>query len=480
MADIKFRIAAKTDVGCARTNNEDNFQAAADLTAPTMTWINNQSYDLGDKGALLVVADGMGGMNAGEIASEIAIETIREYFTPDRITAEVIKNRFSIEKYMKDVVVEADHRIKQRSTDETRGMGTTIVMAWLIGDLCHVCWCGDSRAYIYNPVGGLFQVSKDHSYVQSLVDAGEISEEDAFDYPNSNVITRCLCDAKQKAVPDCLLNPQPLCNGDIILLCSDGLSGMLRDNEMQAIIEANRTDMNVLTDALIDGALKAGGNDNVTVAVATIDSGGAESTPARVPAKVLPKPHLAGSAIASRTAMPSFSSTKRSKPTKTEDTQIAVGPAEPEVKTTNPADKDDNATKPVKNNKKGGSAKLWAIVGFLACALLCAAAYFLLLDDEQTKSEDPENTETIEDEEPDKEFEEPEETEDPETQPAQAPSPAPTARPISAPFSPTGTIDNITPDPDKTVGVKDTVPDTTSNHDPNTQPVPVRRLRRTT
>lgn len=291
MSDIKFRIAAKTDVGCVRTNNEDNFQAAADLTQPTMTWVNNQTYDLGPNGALLVVADGMGGMNAGEVASAIAIDTVREYFTPTNLTPEVLKNRFTVEKFMKEVVVEADRRIKQKSTPETRGMGTTIVMAWLLDGQCYVCWCGDSRAYIYNPATGLFQVSKDHSYVQTLVDAGEISEEDAFDYPNSNVITRCLCDAKQKAEPDCLLAPQPLCDGDIILLCSDGLSGLLRDSEMQAIIEHSSDDMNTLSDKLIDAALAAGGNDNVTVAVAAIDSGGAQSSSDRVPKKVLPKPH---------------------------------------------------------------------------------------------------------------------------------------------------------------------------------------------
>lgn len=285
MSNITFRIAAKTDVGCIRTNNEDNFQAAADLSQAPMRWINNQSYDLGPKGALLVVADGMGGMNAGEVASEIAINTIKEYFAPERLTPEVTKTRFTIEKYMRDVVVEADRRIKAASTVETKGMGTTVVMAWLLDGQCYVCWCGDSRAYIYNPINGLFQISKDHSYVQGLVDEGKISEEDAFDFPDSNIITRCLCDAKAKAEPDVLAQPQPLCNGDIILLCSDGLSGMLRDRDMQQIIKAHTDNMDVCVDELIGAALRAGGNDNVTVAVASIESGGATATPARVPAK---------------------------------------------------------------------------------------------------------------------------------------------------------------------------------------------------
>lgn len=301
MADIKFRIAAKTDVGCVRTNNEDNFQAAADLASGSMSWVNNQLCDLGDLGALLVVADGMGGMNAGEVASAIAIDTVRKYFTPERITPEVLKSRFTIEKFMKDVVVEADRTIKSTSNSTTRGMGTTIVMAWLLRGQCYICWCGDSRAYIYNKASGLQQVSKDHSYVQTLVDAGEITPEQAFDFPGSNVITRCLCDAKQVAVPDCLVMPQPLCQGDLILLCSDGLSGLLRDHEMQAIIEQYPEDVNAMADALIDAALGAGGTDNVTVAIARIEEGGAEAPATRVVPSA-PKPAVTPTPVAAATA----------------------------------------------------------------------------------------------------------------------------------------------------------------------------------
>ena len=98
MNSIKFRVAAKTDVGLVRTNNEDNFQVASDLSSPYMHWVNNEICSLGEKGALLVVADGMGGMNAGEVASALAIETVKEYFQAERLTPEVMKTRFSIEK----------------------------------------------------------------------------------------------------------------------------------------------------------------------------------------------------------------------------------------------------------------------------------------------------------------------------------------------------------------------------------------------
>ncbi|MDO4319414.1 MAG: protein phosphatase 2C domain-containing protein [Bacteroidales bacterium] len=349
MSNIRFRIAAKTDVGCVRTNNEDNFQAAADLSQQPMRWINNESYDLGPKGALLVVADGMGGMNAGEVASEIAISTIKEFFAPERLTADVTRDRHSINKYMRDVVIEADRRIKASSTVETRGMGTTVVMAWLLDGKCYVCWCGDSRAYIYNPSNGLFQVSKDHSYVQGLVDEGKISEEDAFDFPDSNIITRCLCDAKAAAEPDVLAQPQPLCNGDIILLCSDGLSGMLRDRDMQQIIKAHTDNMDVCADELIAAALRAGGNDNVTVAIAGIEQGGATATPDRVPAKKAP--------ARIRTVTPGT-------------TKATDG-----------------------NGRKSLPAWIWGLGGLVLAAAIFVGVYFAFLKDDERKQDDvAENT----------------------------------------------------------------------------------------
>ena len=285
MSDIRFRIAAKTDVGLERSNNEDNLQVSANLEETPMKWANNQEYSLGRKGALLVVADGMGGMNAGEVASEIAINTVRDLFSPENITDEIVKTRFTIEKFMKGVIVEADKRIKAfaKENPESRAMGTTIVIAWLFDGNLYVSWCGDSRAYIYNPSTGLFQITKDHSYVQDLVDAGKISIEDAFDFPDSNIITRSLSDSTPKPNPDCLLMPQKLCDNDIILLCSDGLNGMIRDQEIECIIAANQGNMTEYVDALINAALEAAGADNCTVALCQILSGGEKSSNERIP-----------------------------------------------------------------------------------------------------------------------------------------------------------------------------------------------------
>lgn len=281
MSNIQFRIAAKTDVGLLRTNNEDNFQASSDLSKDQMRWINNEVCSLGDKGALIVVADGMGGMNAGEVASELAIETVREYFAPHNLTADVMKTRYTIEKFMNEVIVAADSRIKEeaRRNPDTKGMGTTIVIGWILDGKLYVSWCGDSRAYVYNPAAGLHQISKDHSYVQGLVDKGSITRDEAFDFPDSNIITRCLSDSTAKAKPESLLKPYDLCDGDIILLCTDGLSGMIRDHEMEEIIRANEQDMDLLVDQLIHAACEAEGSDNITICICQILSGAGQCAP---------------------------------------------------------------------------------------------------------------------------------------------------------------------------------------------------------
>lgn len=281
MNTIKFRLAAKTDVGLVRTNNEDNFQASSDLSGGQMRWVNNEICTLGDKGALIVVADGMGGMNAGEVASELAIETIREWFSPEKITPEILRTRYTIEKYMNDSIVAADQKIKDeaKARPETKGMGTTIVIGWILDSKLYLSWCGDSRAYVYNPSVGLHQISKDHSYVQNLVDKGSITRDEAFDFPDSNIITRCLSDGTTKAKPESLLKPYEVCDNDIIMICTDGLSGMIRDNEIESIIRLNEHNMDILIDELIKAACEAEGSDNITICLCQILQGGNPCNP---------------------------------------------------------------------------------------------------------------------------------------------------------------------------------------------------------
>ena len=269
---FKFKLGAQTNVGCVRTNNEDNFVVSADLNAGE--WLLPRDchtvFTLGNKGAMLVVADGMGGLDAGEIASRMAVDTMKEFFSADKLTDEIVKDASTIRKYMYDAVVAADNAIKRKSREEKGGksMGTTLVAAWLFDGYANIIWCGDSRGYLFNPVSGLAQVTKDHSYVQELVDSGRLLPEYAFDHPDSNIITRSLGNPQKAANPDFVR--LPLQEGEVILLCTDGLNSMLRDEEIEAVMQETSNEIDTCTKALIQGALDLGGHDNVTVVLCQI------------------------------------------------------------------------------------------------------------------------------------------------------------------------------------------------------------------
>lgn len=273
---ILFRMAARCEAA-GRANNEDNYQLDDNLSDNSWGFTADAEVSLGEKGALLVVCDGMGGMNAGEVASDIAVKTIKEWFTTNKLTDAAIAAPC---KYITSAIVAADAAIKAHSktNPDTEGMGSTIVLAWLLGQKVYVGWCGDSRCYRFNPALGLERLSHDHSYVQELVDAGKLTEELAFDHPNNNIITRSLGDPRGAAQPDC--KEFDLYNQDIILLCSDGLCGTLRDNEIAELIKQHQTSMQECRDALWDADEAAGWTDNTTIALAQIISGGKDATTA--------------------------------------------------------------------------------------------------------------------------------------------------------------------------------------------------------
>lgn len=274
--NILFRMAARCEAA-GRPNNEDNYQLDDNLSDNSWGFTADAEVSLGEKGALLVVCDGMGGMNAGEVASDIAVKTIKEWFTTEKLTDAAVAAPC---KYISSAIVAADAAIKAHSktNPDTEGMGSTIVLAWLLGQKVYVGWCGDSRCYRFNPALGLERLSHDHSYVQELVDAGKLTEELAFDHPNNNIITRSLGDPRGAAQPDC--KEFNLYNQDIILLCSDGLCGTLRDNEIAELIKQHQTSMQECRDALWDADEAAGWTDNTTIALAQIISGGKDATTA--------------------------------------------------------------------------------------------------------------------------------------------------------------------------------------------------------
>ncbi len=272
MSEIKFTMAARCEAA-GRPNNEDNFQLTDDLGGELWGFLTDKEGTLSEKGSLMVVCDGMGGMNAGEVASDLAVKTIREWFSADRLTSQVLSSHKAIEQFIREAIITADAKIKEagQQNSELAGMGSTIVLAWLIGENIYIGWCGDSRAYRYNPAFGLERLSRDHSYVQELVDSGKLSEALAFDHPDGNIITRSLGDPRQLARPD--VSSFPLCNSDVILLCSDGLHGVLHDREIEAILADNAGTLENCRNALWTATEKAGWDDNVTIALCRVISG---------------------------------------------------------------------------------------------------------------------------------------------------------------------------------------------------------------
>lgn len=254
-------VTLKTSYRCeaaGRENNEDN----------------GIILQLGDKGDLLVVCDGMGGMEAGEVASALAVATIEQWFAPEQLTDAALADP---KQYLKQAIVGADANIKDytKKDPKTEGMGSTIVMAWVLEQKVYVAWCGDSRAYRYNPKLGLERLSRDHSLVQSWVDAGQITEEQAFNHPQSNIITRSLGDPNGVAMPEAA--EYTLYENDMLLLCSDGLCGTLRDREIEAVMEQS-ANLDQCRDQLWQADEKAGWHDNVTTAMAQVVAGGAVLT----------------------------------------------------------------------------------------------------------------------------------------------------------------------------------------------------------
>ena len=213
---------------------------------------------------IFVVADGMGGHAAGEVVSEMAVRAVaRELGSLKGLNDDAVATR------MRSAITEANGAIFQRTLTEhdKRGMGTTVTALVLYGGRFLIGQVGDSRAYLQRD-GKLTQVTKDHSYVQEQVDAGYLTPEQARSHPYSNVITRCV-GANSDVAPDVYVGAVK--QGDLFLLASDGLTGMLEDPELADVLASGREPQQHV-DSLIDEANRHGGLDNITAIVVRIDS----------------------------------------------------------------------------------------------------------------------------------------------------------------------------------------------------------------
>jgi protein phosphatase len=261
---VIVEVFGRTDVGMARDHNEDSFLVANLTTREASLQPEVRSHELGIRGTLFMVADGMGGAAAGELASEMATETVVghmiEAWGNDQ---EATEQRFAYR--LKEAVEIANSRIYEyaRAHPENRGMGTTTTAAGVYATSLFLTQIGDSRGYLIRQ-NKIVQITKDQSLMQRLVDAGELTEEEAAVSERRNIILQALGPDPTVKVD---LTRQELCKGDTLIMCSDGLSGLVRNEDMLRIV-TSAPDLVVACKELIELANTRGGPDNITCIVA--------------------------------------------------------------------------------------------------------------------------------------------------------------------------------------------------------------------
>jgi PPM family protein phosphatase len=267
---VKVHVFGKTDVGKSRDHNEDCF-IVADLTRKKASLQPDvREHEVGERGSLFMVADGMGGAAAGELASQMATETVYESLVQRWLAdREATPQRFA--RHLKEAVEAANTRIHSYAKEhqEVRGMGTTTTAVGILAEHLFLTQIGDSRAYLIRGTSA-HQLTKDQSLMQRLVEAGELTEEEAARSDRRNIILQALGpDAKVKVD----LTHQPIRRGDILLLCSDGLSGQVKKEEMADVI-SKTPDLSDACNQLITVANERGGPDNITVVLVKFDGDG--------------------------------------------------------------------------------------------------------------------------------------------------------------------------------------------------------------
>src|SRR2546425_268493 len=267
---IRVEVFAKTDLGRTRDHNEDRF-LVADLTRKDASLQPQvRQHDLGERGSLFVVADGMGGAAAGELASQMATDTIFAHLLKAwNAETEATPQRFAHRLKEAVEVANANIHAHAKAHPEVRGMGTTTTAAGVLGDHLYLTQVGDSRAYLVRG-GEAHQITKDQSLMQRLVEAGALTEEEAAQSERRNTILQALGPDPKVKVD---LTHQEVRRGDILVLCSDGLSGQVKKEEIAEIVTSER-DLQAACDRLIALANQRGGPDNITVVIVRFDGDG--------------------------------------------------------------------------------------------------------------------------------------------------------------------------------------------------------------
>ena len=270
MTTVHVSVFGKTDLGRTRDHNEDTFLVADLSRRVSSLQPDMREHEVGPRGSLFMVADGMGGAAAGEVASRMAADAVFSHMSsvwPD--DNEISAQRFAYR--MKEAVELANNRIHTHAREhpEVRGMGTTATVAGIFGSDLYLAQVGDSRAYLVRN-GEITQITKDQSLMQRLVEAGEITEEEAEQSERRNIILQALGpDPREKVA----LTRQSLRRGALLVLCSAGLSGQVKKEEI-AEVAASTPELMDLCARLIDLANERGGPDNITAIAARFGGSG--------------------------------------------------------------------------------------------------------------------------------------------------------------------------------------------------------------
>ncbi|MCA9578302.1 MAG: PP2C family serine/threonine-protein phosphatase [Polyangiales bacterium] len=262
MSELKVTLSARTDVGRVRGHNEDAY-IALDLTRADVAVGNGElvELDVGPQGVLVGVSDGMGGSQAGEIASAMVVQSLDQSLRAE--------SHSSPDDILKEAVERANREVHEAGREPGRsGMGATLTAVLLRDSHAHIASVGDSRAYLLRE-GRLRQMTRDQSYVQVLLDAGLIKEQEAAHSAFSSIILQSM---GQKEDVQVALGRLELRRGDRLFICSDGVTGHLPDADLAELLKSTDS-LDVITQRIVDLANERGGSDNITAVVADVSGG---------------------------------------------------------------------------------------------------------------------------------------------------------------------------------------------------------------
>lgn len=267
---MQVSVCAATDVGMQRTHNQDRL-LVADLTSQdTAIGHRVRRFTVGARGALFVVADGMGGAAGGEVASQMAVDLIYEHLAT-RWTVGNDQGPRTFAARIRESIEGANARIHARAQEQVSllGMGTTATVLGVLGGTLVVSQVGDSRAYLVRR-RSILQLTRDQSVVQELVEAGMMGREEAEASNHRGVLLQAL---GPKATLDVVQEFHQLCRGDLLVACSDGLSGLVDADEIRSAVGSGRR-LGTACRKLVELANERGGPDNITVLAMRVDGGG--------------------------------------------------------------------------------------------------------------------------------------------------------------------------------------------------------------